>query len=348
MQDPQRILVTGGAGFIGANLTAALAQRLPDARITVLDDFRTGSFENLVEAFGRHRLGVFEHAIIAEDLASLDINALLGDVRPDLIFHQAAITDTTVAEEREMLRVNTATMRPLLEAAFGERLGLSARVVYASSAATYGTPTQAATRTPFPLDAAGRPNNVYGFSKWLMECEHRRFAAERRGTPWIVGLRYFNVFGPSEARKGKMASIAHQLARQILDGANPRLFEFGEQARDQVHVDDVVGANLAAAGLGERPDPAPGVYNCGSGRTTTFAEVADAVRLGLGVSEAERPTEYFPMPASIAAFYQDYTCADLAETARGLGWRPARTPKDAIAEYAAWIGASRAPAGAPS
>ena len=337
------ILITGGAGFIGANLAALLAERLPGVQLVIVDDFRVGTFETLIDAFDRRGLTPFDGAVLPISLTDVDPLDLIADVDPAIVLHQAAITDTTIADEREMLGVNTQTMRPILEGV--EAVG--ARLVYASSAATYGSPPEADTGEPFRLSSAGKPNNVYGFSKWLMECEHRRFDEDRaaRGEAPLqaIGLRYFNVFGPGETHKGKMASIAHQLTRQVLAGDRPRLFEHGEQVRDQIHVDDVCECVLAAAGLGERqnPDvtPTPGVYNLGSGRTTSYAEVADAVRRGLGVEGERFATEYFPMPESIAAFYQSYTCDDLPETERGLGWTPARDPSAATAEYAAWLGA---------
>jgi ADP-L-glycero-D-manno-heptose 6-epimerase len=234
-----------------------------------------------------------------------------------------------------MLRENVGGFRELLGACTRRRTPL----VYASSAATYGTPPQTGTREPFPEGAAGRPSNIYGFSKWLMECEHRRFVerlARDRGAPaHIVGLRYFNVFGPGESRKGPMASMVYQLAQQMLRSEPPRVFEDGSQARDQVYVDDVVDCTLAAAGLGAKKDVRPGVYNLGSGVATTFNEIIAAVRPAVGRTAGA--TEYFPMPAAVRAFYQDYTCADMTETERGLGWKPKWKPTEAIAEYGAHL-----------
>jgi len=222
-------------------------------------------------------------------------------------------------------------------------------LVYASSAATYGTPREAGERAPFPLEAAGRPDNVYGMSKWLMEAAHARVAAEhleRHGRdPWIVGLRYFNVFGPGERLKGKMASMVWQLGTRLLAGERPRLFADGSQARDQVYIDDVVGCTLAAAGLGKRADPAPGVYNLGSGVATSFAEVLSALREALEIPESSLATEYFEMPPAIRAFYQTWTCADLSATAPGLGWKPAFRPSDAVRRYAAFMRSAASPRG---
>jgi ADP-L-glycero-D-manno-heptose 6-epimerase len=174
----------------------------------------------------------------------------------------------------------------------------------------------------------------------LMECEHRRFGERvrkrRDREPMVVGLRYFNVFGPGEGRKGKMASMVWQLAQQVLAGERPRLFTDGSQARDQVYVDDVVDCTLAAAGLGKKA-PRPGVYNLGSGVATSFNQMADAVRAAVGLNEQERPTEYFDMPADVRAFYQDYTCADMSETTKGLGWKPRHEPGAAMREYVAFL-----------
>jgi len=258
------------------------------------------------------------------------------------VFHLAAITDTTVMDEAEMIRENAGGFRRLLEsAAVISDPDQPCRVVYASSAATYGNPPQTRDRVPFPEAAAGKPNNVYGFSKVVMESIHRDFAAVGQ-TPPVVGLRYFNVYGPGESRKGKMASMVYQLAMQILEGKRPRLFEDGSQARDQVHVDDVVDCTMAAAGLGAKRDPMPGVYNLGSGVATSFNQIVEALRSALGLSERERPTEFFQMPASIRAFYQDYTCADMSRARQALGWSPKRRPAEAIADYGRWLKARHA------
>ena len=339
MADRPTYIVTGGAGFVGANLAAALLARDPRPRVVVVDSFRSGSFGTLVEACDRRGAGAFDGEVMARSITDVDWGGLIADAAPEAVFHEAAITDTTVADEREMLRENSESFGPLLRACVEEDVPL----VYASSGATYGTPPQARDRVPFPLEAAGRPNNVYGFSKWLMECEHRRVADERvaagEAEPRVVGLRYFNVFGPGESRKGRMASMAYQLAMQLLAGKRPRIFVDGEQARDQVSIDDVVDCTVAAAGLdgGAEGAPVPGVYNVGSGVATSFNAVVMALRNALGISESERPTEYFDMPADVRRFYQDYTCADIEPTQIGLHWKPRHRPAEAIGAYARWL-----------
>ncbi len=336
-------IVTGGAGFVGSNLIAELLRREVSAHIIIVDPCTSGSFANVIEACDRRTLAPFRGEWLAQDVASVDWKHLLTHARPRAVFHLGAITDTTVLDEPRMLDANLGGFSAkthgslLLEAA-----ALGTRLVYASSAATYGSPAQMATRTPFPESAAGRPNNIYGFSKWLMECEHARLTLAHPAAH-VVGLRYFNVFGPGESRKGKMASMAFQLAQQLLAGKCPRLFADGSQARDQIHVDDVVDCTIHAAGL---TDPAvrPGVYNLGSGKATSFRDIIGAVRKGLGIDDATLPTDYFEMPAAIRAFYQDWTCADMTHTRSGLRWSPKIDPAEGIASYAAFLARTHRPA----
>jgi ADP-L-glycero-D-manno-heptose 6-epimerase len=341
MADSHTYVVTGGAGFIGSNLVAELVTRDADARVIVVDDFSSGTFTNIVEAMDRRRAGIFRGEVVASACDECDWDSLLEEMAPTAVFHLAAITDTTVADERRMIESNAEAFRPILDAC----TQTATRLVYASSAATYGAAGAGSERRPLSLDDAGRPSNVYGFSKWLMECDHRTAAAQYREetgqAPWVVGLRFFNVFGPGEARKGKMASMAFQLSSQLLAEKRPRLFADGSQARDQIHVDDVVACTMAGAGLGQKKRPTPGVYNVGSGRATSFAELAAAVRRGFGLNADTLPVEYFPMPPDIRAFYQDYTCADMSQTATGLGFSPRVDPIEGIETYARQLSSAR-------
>ncbi len=331
-----KYIVTGGAGFIGSNLVAELTRRDPGCEIMVVDDFRTGTFANLIEACQRKGVAPFRGEIMPDAVGELNWHPAIEGLNPRAVFHLAAITDTTVANEQQMIRDNLECFSDMVSASAEFNVPL----VYASSAATYGSPPQTATHVPFPLDAAGNPNNVYGFSKWLMEVEHARIAAERdrngESQPPVVGLRYFNVFGPCEAAKGSMASMCFQLAGQVLRGGKPRLFSPGDQERDQVFVDDVVDCTLAAAGLGDRRDPTPGVYNLGFGRTTSFNQVAQAVLDALGKADT-LAIEYFDMPEHIRRFYQDFTCADMSATKNGLGWSPQHDPVESMQRYALYL-----------
>lgn len=303
----------------------------------VLDSLRSGAIDALLEACDRLGAGPFDGEVLAKGSWEVDFDHLLATVEPAAVFHLGAITDTTLTDSATMLRENCQGFESMMLACVWRGTPL----VYASSAATYGSPPQGRDRVPFPESAAGRPNNVYGFSKWMMECAHRRLAQSRVGAgepePWIVGLRYFNVFGPGERFKGKMASMSYQLAQQMLRGERPRLFSDGSQARDQVYIEDVVEGTLAAAGLSPRgrtgQRPTPGVYNLGSGVATSFNALAEALRDSMGYSSAQMPIEYFDMPASVRVFYQDFTCADMTAASSGLDWRPRWSPLEAIRAY---------------
>lgn len=334
---PPSYIVTGGAGFIGANLVAELMRREPGALVYVVDDFRSGSYANIVEACDRAGVGPFTGSVISDTVGELSWQPALLGLEPKAVFHLAAITDTLEFDEQKMLRANTEPFAEILESC----IECDVPLVYASSAATYGSPKQ---RTPFTLDMAGQPNNVYGFSKWLMDAEVYRFFKLREAAgekmPHVVGLRYFNVFGPGEARKGKMASMVWHLTNQVLDGKQPGLFNFGEHERDQIFVDDVVGCTIAGAAEGITP----GVYNLGSGRTTSFNQIVEAINEALGTSVEPR---YFEMPEAMVATYQHYTCADMSETKKGLDWSPAWSPMDAMIRYARQIVTDRQAAHSP-
>lgn len=319
-----RILVTGGAGFVGSNLVRQLQEDEPQAVILVIDDLRVGDWSNLCseESSGWS----FRGQLIPRSLGDIDLFGLIEDFNPEVIFHLASITDTTITDQSQMLIDNCEPFEMLLDAA----VELGVKLVWASSAATYGTHANGAVlqRRPFRLDDAGRPANVYGFSKWVMENMARQTIADSPESH-IVGLRYFNVFGPGEQNKGKMSSMIYQLARQMLEGRQPRIFRPGDHARDHVHVRDVVSATLAAAGERVRS----GVYNVGTGKATTFNEVVDALNEALGTSLAP---DYFDNPYR---FYQDYTCADLSQTRSGLRWTPKVDTRAGIIEYARQVAA---------
>jgi len=333
-ESPPVYIVTGGAGFVGANLVATLLQREPEALIYVVDDFRSGSYANIVEALERADLPPFTGSVLSDSVSELNWQPALLGLQPKAVFHLAAITDTLEFDEQKMLRDNTEPFADILEAC----VECDVPLVYASSAATYGSPPQADEHTPFPLEAAGKPNNVYGFSKWLMDVEVFRFFKQREAAgeplPHVVGLRYFNVFGPGEARKGKMASMVYHLTNQILDNQRPRLFKMGEHQRDQIFVDDVVGCTIAASKQGIQS----GVYNLGSGQTTSFNDIVDAVNEALGTS---LECEYFDMPEKMIPTYQHYTCADMSQTKAGLHWSPSWSPMDAMIRYARIIANER-------
>jgi ADP-L-glycero-D-manno-heptose 6-epimerase len=300
-----RILVTGGAGFIGSNIAKGLAKS-PDCEVVVLDDFSSGDFRNLVQFHG--------------DVISGGCDGGEPCRRCDVIFHQASITDTTVTDQLHMMRNNVEGFRHVL--GWAARWG--ARVVWASSAAVYGN-----LPAPNKMSDAPAPLNVYGYSKLAMEHLAHLWALEHSKLP-IIGLRYFNVYGPGEAHKNKFASMIWQLSLQMKAGKRPRVFTPGEQKRDFVSIEDVVDANLLAMKIDHPPLAA--VFNVGCGKAHTFNQVIAGLNAALGT---KLETEYFENPYS---FFQNHTEADISETARVLGYKPRYSNvADGIAAYMAAV-----------
>ena len=284
------IVVTGGAGFIGSNIVRELNRRGHDDLI-VVDDLRDGrKFVNLVGC------DIADYLDKAEFIARLS-GGTLGKV--EAILHQGACAVTTEWDGRYMMETNYRYSVELLEHCLAARVPL----IYASSAAVYGA------STVFKEDdrRAERPLNVYGYSKLLFDDYVRRRLA-RAESP-IVGLRYFNVYGPGEGHKGSMASVAFHLHGQVAATGEARLFEGsdgygpGEQRRDFVYVGDVVDVNLWF--LEQRG--ASGVFNVGTGASATFNDVARAILAWHG----KGAIRYIPFPAELKARYQSFTEADL-------------------------------------
>lgn len=312
----KKILVTGGAGFIGSNLALELQKRYPKAAITVVDDFRASSFKNL--------LG-FNGDCLAYSVADPAFLNAAKTKRFDIIFHMASITDTTVLDEKKMMYDNVEGFRNILELAVHSKCD----VVYASSAAVYGNgPVQtvkngkskksAPAEVPFKESDGGIPNNIYGYSKWTLE----QLAKEYDSRVKTVGLRFFNVFGPREFYKGAAASMIYQLYLQMRAGKRPRIFKYGEQKRDFIYVKDLVEAVILAADAKKST-----VVNVGTGRPTTFNGLIAAINEALGTSYEP---EYIDNPYD---FYQDFTQADMTHTQKAIGFKCKFTTREGILDY---------------
>jgi ADP-L-glycero-D-manno-heptose 6-epimerase len=303
-------VITGGAGFIGSNLTLALQEKFPDARLTVIDDFRSGNFKNLAGYRGD---------FVAQNLARLDWREQFGDPAAagfDVIFHLASITDTTLHDQFQQVHDNVESFRRLLNFARPTKT----RIIYASSASTYGAVTQASVESN-----AAAPANAYSFSKVIMDNIARRAAAESTG--WIIiGLRYFNVYGPREAHKGVPASMVYHLAQQMKAGQRPRIFKHGEQKRDFVYVKDAVEGSIRAFDA-----KASGIYNVGTGQARSFNELVDVLNKCLGTN---LQPDYIDNPH---AHYQDFTQADLTNARSALGYEPRFTLEDGVRDYMQWL-----------
>ncbi len=285
------IVVTGGAGFIGSNVVRAL-NRAGETDILVVDDLTDGrKFANLVDC------SISDYW--DRDLFAARLESGLG-FRPRAVLHQGACAVTTEWDGRYMMESNYRYSTRLLDYCLAEGVAL----IYASSAAVYGAGRVFREDQP----DAERPLNVYGYSKLLFDQYVRRRLASARSQ--IVGLRYFNVYGPGEAHKDGMASVACHLYGQIRDDGEARLFEgsdgyeAGEQRRDFVYVDDVAAVNLWFL---EHPDVS-GVFNVGTGHSETFNDLARAVIdwCGRGV------IRYVPFPQSLVGRYQSFTEADMS------------------------------------
>ncbi len=301
----ERILITGGAGFIGANLAAALVKQ-PATDVVVLDDFSFGSWKNLLHVDCEVRAGSIADAELHAEIASGAFSS---------IFHEGAISDTTVLDQRLMLDINTNAFAAMLEASAAS----GTRMIYASSAATYGNAA-----APNTVGGKEEAANIYGFSKLSMDRIARRWYDRHPSV--IIGLRYFNVYGPGEAHKGSTASMMLQLYNQIMAGKQPRLFKHGEQMRDFVYIRDVIDANLAALKA-----PRSGVCNVGSGKARCFNDVVMNLEVQL---DRKLDVEYFDNPFD---FYQNHTEAEMDATRELLDWSPAWDLEKGMAEYIALL-----------
>ncbi|NCF13751.1 MAG: ADP-glyceromanno-heptose 6-epimerase [Gammaproteobacteria bacterium] len=286
-------IVTGGAGFIGSNLVRALADRGHDD-IVVVDDLEDG-----------HKFVNFSDLPIADYLDKDDLLERLANDKAfaksvKAIFHQGACSETTEWDGRFMMKNNYAYSQSLLHHCLENK----SPYIYASSAAVYGGSKEFIEDPVFE-----HPLNVYGYSKLQFDRYVRRIAA----TPdsQVVGLRYFNVYGPHEQHKGSMASVAFHFNNQILADGEARLFTGtegygdGEQLRDFVYVDDACNVNLWFL---DHPDVS-GIYNTGTGRAQSFNDVANAVIKFHGKGKIR----YIPFPDHLKGAYQSYTQADLTQ-----------------------------------
>lgn len=310
------ILITGGAGFIGSNLAFYFQENHPAAKVVVLDSFRSGetlSNGNL-KSFGHFKnLVGFSGEVISGDINDKALLAKLEtDYDFDYIFHEAAISDTTALEQDLMVKTNLNAYKDLLEMAIRQK----ANMIYASSGATYGD-------APSPQTVGVEaPQNVYGFSKLMMD--HLSREVMKRADISIVGLRYFNVYGPREYFKDKTSSMVVQFGHQLLEGKNPKLFENSDKiVRDFIFIEDVIQANILAM----HPKKS-GIYNVGTGKARSFQDMVDILQKELGTTFK---CEYIPNP--YIGRYQFHTEANIESSREGLGYEPRFSFEEGIKTY---------------
>lgn len=293
--DDQGILITGGAGFIGSNLIEYLNEQ-GVTNIVIADELGVDEkWKNLV---GKRFAEILEKDQLFDWLKgrASEMGAII---------HLGACSSTTETDATYLLKNNYQYSQRLAEYAFDNEI----RFIYASSAATYGDGSQGFSDDHYLLDQL-RPLNMYGYSKHLFDL----WLKNNGYLDSAVGLKYFNVFGPGESHKGRMASAIYHMAPQasregavrLFRSSEPEKYPDGGQMRDFIYVKDV--ARMTAAFL---ENEACGIYNIGRGTPITWNEVALALFEALGIQPR---IDYIAMPEDLLGKYQNYTCADMAKT----------------------------------
>jgi ADP-L-glycero-D-manno-heptose 6-epimerase len=292
-----KCLVTGGAGFIGSNLALELEKQ--GHEVTIVDNLLTGNKDNLKE---------FKGKFIEVDVSDNNFNI---DGNFDIIFHEAAITDPRHPNDKETYNKNVQGFKNIIELTKKN----NAKLIYASTASLYGNG-----QVPMKEDQEKELLSAYAKSKLEMD----KIAERLFDKMHIVGLRYFNVFGPREKDKGRAASMIYHLGKQIKAGKNPRIFKFGGQIRDHIYIKDVVDATIKAVEADKSC-----IVNVGTGIGTDFNELVKVLN---EVLEKNLKTEYFDMPYDPKT-YQSNTQADTTKAEDNIGFKSKWPLKEGIKDY---------------
>lgn len=300
MQRKMRVLVTGGAGFIGSSIVSVLEDK--GVEVYVLDNFSHSDYKNLMKAKGE---------IICADILDEAVYKRLPEL--DAVIHAAAITDTTLTDDTKMMNVNFNGFKSVLNFCLDRKI----KLVYASSAGVYGT-------GPSPMKEAQKlmPHNTYAYSKYLCDCLARK-VANKKNSPLIVGLRYFNVYGFGEHHKQKSASMIYQLYLQMVEENRPRVFKYGEQKRDFIYVKDVARMTVEALNL-----KASTILNLGTGKARSFNDIISILNRLL---KKNLKPDYFDN--LYEGKYQDYTEADITHLRKTLGTTVYFSLEEGIKDY---------------
>ena len=311
------IIVTGGAGFIGSNIVKTLNQQ-GRTDIIIVDDLSDGTkFRNIVDCDIADYWDKDDFLNRVQTKTDLPSNI-------EVIFHEGACSSTTEWDGKYMMQNNYEFSKTLLHYCLDHSIAF----IYASSAATYGDTKQFTESREYE-----GPLNVYGYSKWQFDQYIRSLNLDNASQ--VVGLRYFNVYGPREQHKGSMASVAFHLHNQLLKGENPKLFEGcdgyenGGQLRDFIYIADIVAVNLW---LFQHPE-VNGIFNVGTGKAQSFKDVANAVI----DFHQKGQIEYIPFPDHLKGSYQSYTQADMGKLREAGYEAPFKTVQEGVTLYLEWL-----------
>lgn len=312
------IVVTGGAGFIGSNLVKYLNQQGRND-ILVVDDLTDGTkFKNISDC------EIFDYLDI-EDFLNRIQNNIPFEQPIEVVFHQGACSATTEWDGRLMMKNNYEYSKSVLEFCTRNKIPF----IYASSAAVYGSGKAGF----IEKRECEQPLNVYGYSKFQFDQYIRQHQADF--TSQVIGLRYFNVYGPREQHKGSMASVAFHHHNQLENSDVVKLFigsdgyGNGEQRRDFIYVEDVAKVNYW---LFKHPEIS-GIFNVGTGRSETFNAVANAV-----IARHQRgKIEYIPFPPQLVGRYQSFTEADISALRRAGYNEEFKTVQQGVNAYLDWL-----------
>lgn len=320
------ILVTGGCGFIGSNIVKQL-NNIGRKDIIVVDELQDGrKFLNIADC------EIADYLDKDDLLKQIQANSLPAI---DCVFHEGACSTTTEWDGQFMMKNNYEYSKTLLHYCLEHKTPF----IYASSASVYGGGQQH--QADFTEQRSNeKPLNVYGYSKFLFDQYVRRHFDQAQSQ--VVGLRYFNVYGPREQHKGSMASVAFHLYNQLKNSDNIKLFaghegyEDGEQLRDFVYIDDVVDLNLWLM----KNSHVSGIFNCGTGRAQTFNDVANAVlSYHQTTHQKQGVLSYIDFPDHLKGAYQSFTQADVTHLHSSGYTKNFKTVEEGVHTYLRWLDA---------
>ncbi len=306
-----KILVTGGTGFVGSNLTNALVQDSSDS-IVITGNKTEEKPSDSVKLLNTHLNGI--------DWPSLS--------ETDVVFHQAADNHTQSKDYREMFKANVWSAMDLFERMYEQGCR---KFVFASSTAIYGDNS-----APYLEDSSIKPNPLTFYAESKLEFEKWVLDWSSKNESNVVGLRYCNVYGPGEHHKGKRASMIYQLIKQMKEGSNPKIFYDGEQKRDWIYVKDIVEANIMALDYVSKGNS--GIFNMGTGVATTFNEIIKLISDALvqkGQLKESLFVNYIDCPFMDS--FQGHTECDMKKAETQLGFRSKWNIKNGIKDFINYV-----------